>query len=140
MALAEGDGDKLKQVFWNLASNGIRAMAGGGVLTVTLDQFEGNWRIRFQDTGGGIPPQLIEKIFEPFQSGFEGGTGLGLAIVYRIIQAHGARITVRSEPGKGSEFTLLFRQSMPELPANPPAASLPETSNSRALNWGDESR
>jgi len=140
VALAEGDGDKLKQVFWNLASNSIRAVDGSGVLTVTLDEFEGNWRIRFLDTGAGIPPQLIEKIFEPFQSGFEGGTGLGLAIVYRIIQAHGARITVRSEPGKGSEFTLIFRQSVPELAANHSAASLPEASNSRALNWGDESR
>jgi signal transduction histidine kinase len=139
VALAEGDGDKLKQVFWNLASNSIRAMDGSGMLTVTLDPFEGNWRIRFMDTGAGIPPQLIEKIFEPFQSGFEGGTGLGLAIVYRIIQAHGARITVRSEPGKGTEFTLIFRQLMPELPATHPAVSLP-LSNSRALNWGDESR
>ncbi len=140
VALAEGDGDKLKQVFWNLSSNAIRAMADGGVLTVTLDQLEGYWRIRFQDTGAGISPQLIEKIFEPFQSGFEGGTGLGLAIVYRIIQAHGAHINVRSQPGKGSEFTLLFRQSMPELPADLPAASLPEISNSRRLNRGDESR
>jgi len=140
VAMAEGDGDKLKQVFWNLASNSIRAMAGSGVLTVTLDQVEDNWRIRFQDTGGGIPPQLIEKIFEPFQSGFEGGTGLGLAIVYRIIQAHQAHIKVRSEPGKGSEFTLIFRQSMPKLPANPLAASLPEASNSRALSRGGESR
>jgi two-component system sensor histidine kinase PilS (NtrC family) len=140
VALTEGDGDKLKQVFWNLASNSIRAMGDSGVLTVTLDQFEGKWRIRFQDSGGGIPPELIEKIFEPFQSGFEGGTGLGLAIVYRIIQAHGAHIAVRSEPGNGSEFTLLLRQSMPERPADPPVASRPETSNSRALNWGDESR
>ncbi len=92
-------------------------MPNGGTLTVTLDQLEGNWRIRFQDTGAGISPQLIEKIFEPFQSGFEGGTGLGLAIVYRIIQAHEAHITVRSEPGKGTEFTLLFRQAVPDAPA-----------------------
>jgi two-component system sensor histidine kinase PilS (NtrC family) len=140
VALTEGDGDKLKQVFWNLASNGIRAMAGGGVLTVILDQSGDQWRIRFKDTGSGIPPQLIEKIFEPFQSGFEGGTGLGLAIVYRIIQAHGARIAVSSEPGNGCEFTLFFHQSMPEPSADLPAASLPEASNSRALNWGDESR
>ncbi len=117
--MAEGDGDKLKQVFWNLCSNAIRAMPGGGILTVSLDQFEGKWRIRFQDTGAGISPQLIEKIFEPFQSGFEGGTGLGLAIVYRIIQAHEAHITVRSEPGKGTEFTLLFRQPMPERSRRP---------------------
>jgi two-component system sensor histidine kinase PilS (NtrC family) len=140
VAMTEGDGDKLKQVFWNLSSNAIRAMAEGGVLTVTLDQFEGNWRIRFQDTGAGIAPPLIEKMFEPFQSGFEGGTGLGLAIVYRILQAHGARITVRSELGKGSEFTMLFRQLTPTLPAGPASASPPEVSNSRALSWRDESR
>ncbi len=114
-------------------------MSGGGVLTVMLDQFEGYWRIRFRDTGAGISPQLIEKIFEPFQSGFEGGTGLGLAIVYRIIQAHGAHINVHSQPGKGSEFTLLFRQSISELPAVP-AASLPQISNSRPISRGDESR
>lgn len=140
VALAEGDGDKLKQVFWNLSSNAIRAMADGGVLTVTLDQFESQWRIRFRDTGAGISPQLIEQIFEPFQSGFEGGTGLGLAIVDRIIQAHQAHITVRSEPGKGSEFILLFRQSVSGLAANAPAALLTESSNARALGRGDESR
>jgi two-component system sensor histidine kinase PilS (NtrC family) len=120
-ALAEGDGDKLKQVFWNLCSNAIRAMPNGGTLTVELDHVDGKWRILFRDTGAGISPQLIEKIFEPFQSGFEGGTGLGLAIVYRIIQAHDALITVRSEPGKGTEFTLLFSQPVPQnLAALPP--------------------
>ncbi len=139
VALVEGDGDKLKQVFWNLSSNAVRAMANGGVLTVTLDQFEGKWRIRFQDTGAGISPQLLEKIFEPFQSGFEGGTGLGLAIVYRIIQAHQAHISVRSQPGEGSEFTLLFRPSISEPPVIP-AASLPQISNSRRISRGDESR
>jgi two-component system sensor histidine kinase PilS (NtrC family) len=111
VAPALGDGDKLKQVFWNLCSNSMRAMPNGGTLSVSLDEHEDSWRIRFQDTGAGISPQLIEKIFEPFQSGFEGGTGLGLAIVYRIIQAHNARITVRSEPGHGTEFTLIFPQS-----------------------------
>lgn len=119
-AFIEGDGDKLKQVFWNLSSNALRAMPSGGTLTVSLDVFEGNWRVRFKDTGSGIPPQLIEKIFEPFQSGFEGGTGLGLAIVYRIIQAHQAQITVRSAPGQGTEFALLFRWA----PDNSPTAEV----------------
>jgi two-component system sensor histidine kinase PilS (NtrC family) len=140
VALTDGDGDKLKQVFWNLCSNAIRAMDGGGTLTVTLDGFEGKWRIRFRDTGGGISPQLVEKIFEPFQSGFEGGTGLGLAIVYRIIQAHDARISVRSEPGKGTEFTLLFRQAIPELSVAAWDESLTKVSNSHGLDRGDESR
>jgi signal transduction histidine kinase len=82
----------------------------------------------------------VEKIFEPFQSGFEGGTGLGLAIVYRIIQAHDARITVRSEPGKGTEFTLLFRQAIPELSVAAWDESLTKVSNSHGLDRGDESR
>lgn len=118
VAFAIGDGDKLKQVFWNLCTNALRAMPSGGTLTVALDEFDGQWRIRFRDTGPGISPQLIEKIFEPFQSEFEGGTGLGLAIVYRILQAHSAHISVRSEPGKGSEFTLLFSQA-PEESSEP---------------------
>ena len=111
-----------------------------GLSPSLLDQFEGNWRIRFHDTGAGIAPQLIEKIFEPFQSGFEGGTGLGLAIVYRIIQAHEAQITVRSEPGKGTEFTLLFRQPTPERSPPIPGASLTQISTARGLRRSDESR
>jgi two-component system sensor histidine kinase PilS (NtrC family) len=138
-AWADGDGDKLKQVFWNLSSNAIRAMSSGGTLTVSLDQHDGQWRIRFRDTGAGIPTQLIEKIFEPFQSGFEGGTGLGLAIVYRIIQAHAAHISVFSEPGKGTEFTLLFRQPAPNTVSSP-GASLPQISQTYGLGRGDESR
>lgn len=138
-AIAEGDGDKLKQVFWNLCSNAIRSMSNGGTLTVLLDQFEGHWRIRFQDTGAGIPPQLIEKIFEPFQSGFEGGTGLGLAIVYRIIQAHDARITVLSQSGKGTEFTLLFRQPLAQ-PVNPSGAAASDLFHSHGSGHSDESR
>jgi two-component system sensor histidine kinase PilS (NtrC family) len=140
IALAEGDGDKLKQVFWNLCSNALRAMPGGGTLTVALDQVDGNWRIRFRDSGAGISPQLIEKIFEPFQSGFEGGTGLGLAIVYRIIQAHDAHITVRSEPGKGTEFTLLFHQPVPENAADPAPQALPDAFEKQGLGQRTESR
>jgi len=139
-APAQGDGDKLKQVFWNLSSNAIRAMPNGGVLTVSLDKSQGDWRIRFQDSGEGIPPQILEKIFEPFQSGFEGGTGLGLAIVYRIIQDHDARIFVRSEPGKGTEFTLLFPKPTPERKAELSAASPSQTSGVRQLSRKNESR
>lgn len=139
-AMVEGDGDKLKQVFWNLCSNAIRAMGGGGTLTVTLDEFEGKWRIRFRDTGAGIPPQLVEKIFEPFQSGFEGGTGLGLAIVYRILQVHGARISVRSKPDWGTEFTLLFRKSTSEPSAEAGTELLTNVSRADGFDRIDESR
>lgn len=112
-AMAVVDGDKLKQVFWNLCENAVRAMPNGGLLTVSLTRKEKNWSACFTDTGSGMDAQLLEKIFEPFQSRFEGGTGLGLAIVYQIMQAHGAQISVTSSPGKGSEFRLEFSRSQP---------------------------
>jgi len=113
-AFTMGDGSRLQQVFWNLCDNAIRAMtrerSQHGKLTVSLIDAGSEWVVSFKDTGGGISPQVAEKIFEPFQSGFEGGTGLGLAIVYQIMQAHQARISVKTEQGKGSEFTLYFRK------------------------------
>lgn len=108
------DGDRLKQVFWNLCENAVRAMPEGGVLTVSLTGKEHAWSISFADTGSGMDEQLLEKIFEPFQSRFEGGTGLGLAIVYQVVQAHEAQISVSSTPGKGSEFRLDFPRTTQE--------------------------
>jgi two-component system, NtrC family, sensor histidine kinase PilS len=110
-AWAVVDGDRMKQVFWNLAQNATRAMAQKGTMTVHVQSVDDKWRIRFRDTGPGIAPQLLEKIFEPFQSRFEGGTGLGLAIVYQIIQAHKASIWVDSQPGKGAEFVIELAQA-----------------------------
>ncbi len=105
------DGDKLKQVFWNFSENAVRAMKNkGGKLTITLTQRGSDWEMSFADTGPGINPQQTEKIFEPFQSNFEGGTGLGLAIVYQIVQAHEGKVWVRSELGKGSSFVLRLRR------------------------------
>src|SRR5581483_10535976 len=76
-ALTLADGDKLKQVFWNFSENAVRAMKDtGGVLTVSLEPAGSDWQINFADTGPGISPQMTEKVFEPFQSQFEGGTGL----------------------------------------------------------------
>ena len=105
------DGDKLKQVFWNFCENAVRAMQkSGGTLAVALGERAADWEINFADTGPGMPAQQTEKIFEPFQSNFEGGTGLGLAIVYQIVQAHEGKVWARSEPGKGTSFVLRLRR------------------------------
>ena len=104
------DGDKLKQVFWNFCENAIRAMAGGGTLRVSLQAENDEWQASFADTGPGMRQQLIEKIFEPFQSEFVGGTGLGLAIVYQIVQAHEGKVWARSKLGHGSVFVLRLRR------------------------------
>ncbi len=110
-ALTMADGDKIKQVFWNFCENAVRAMKSGGTLRVSLEQAGDDWQINFADTGPGMSRQLVEKIFEPFQSQFEGGTGLGLAIVYQIVQAHEGKVWARSRIGEGSVFVLRLRRS-----------------------------
>jgi two-component system, NtrC family, sensor histidine kinase PilS len=113
------DGDKIKQVFWNFCENAVRAMQTGegnkgGTLTVTVEELGDDWQVAFADTGAGMTPQQIEKIFEPFQSNFEGGTGLGLAIVYQIVQAHEGKVWARSKPGQGTTFVLKLRRQEAE--------------------------
>jgi two-component system sensor histidine kinase PilS (NtrC family) len=109
-AYAIADGDKIKQVFWNLCENAVRAMKNGGKLTVAIESLGDDWQVAIADTGMGMTPQQIEKIFEPFQSNFEGGTGLGLALVYQIVQAHEGKVWARSKPGQGTTFVLRLRR------------------------------
>jgi len=129
-AVVLADGDKLKQVFWNFCENAIRAMKDGGTLTVSLESAGPDWQINFADTGPGMPAHLVEKVFEPFQSNFEGGTGLGLAIVYQIVQAHEGKVWVRSKQGQGSVFVLRLRRM--GIAGEPIAASDSRASHSRA--------
>jgi two-component system sensor histidine kinase PilS (NtrC family) len=117
-AHALADGDKIKQVFWNLCENAVRAMKNGGTLTVGVESLGDDWQVTFKDTGTGMTPQQIEKVFEPFQSNFEGGTGLGLAIVYQIMQAHEGKVWARSKPGQGTTFVLRLRRLEAERSAS----------------------
>jgi two-component system sensor histidine kinase PilS (NtrC family) len=140
-AFAMADGDKIKQVFWNFCENAVRAMSSGGVLSVSLEQAGEDWQVNFADTGPGMSRQLVEKIFEPFQSQFEGGTGLGLAIVYQIVQAHEGKVWARSRVGEGSVFVLRLRRlaAVESLPAKPPAAEpelLPQAGEAVAAGRG----
>ena len=121
-ALALVDTDRLKQVFWNLCDNAFRAMPNGGSLKVSLRARGSNWVLSFKDSGVGLPPEQLEKIFEPFQSNFEGGTGLGLALVYQIVQAHRGRVYALSAPGEGAELIV----EIPQAQAAPRALSTAE--------------
>src|ERR1700757_3843241 len=128
------DGDKIKQVFWNIAENAVRAMRDGGTLKVGIERLGDDWQVSFADTGTGMTPQQTEKIFEPFQSNFEGGTGLGLAVVYQIVQAHEGKVWARSKPGQGTTFVLRLRRLDAERSCSAPAISISSQSSAALQN------
>ena len=110
-----GDPQPIKQVFWNLFINAAQAMPQGGELRVELRRFSApsplfgepaRGEISVNDTGCGIGENEIDKIFDPFFTTKEKGTGLGLSIVHSILEGYGGRITVRSQPGHGTTFTI----------------------------------
>ena len=105
--IISSDMAQLKQVFWNLSRNAIQAMPHGGTLSVSLETIPNNRvRIMFDDTGRGMSPDQVERLFEPFSNSTSGGTGLGLSIVYEIIRDHSGTINVRSIEGEGSTITI----------------------------------
>ena len=106
----KGDETQLKQVCWNLARNAIQAMPNGGDLTISAFHQNGNVVMDFEDMGNGIDLDMQDRLFEPFVSG-SGGTGLGLSIVHRIVQEHGGRIGVESEPRIGTKIRVEFPQA-----------------------------
>lgn len=117
LAPVPGDRNRLKQVFLNLLTNAIKYNHPGGEVEIRLQWDEDTVTIDVIDKGKGIPAESKPRIFERFyrvpdQEGHVGGTGLGLAIAKRIVEAHQGTITVESEPGEGSTFTVT-------LPASP---------------------
>jgi len=105
----------IKQAVLNLMLNALQAMPSGGELILSASMVSSSHPyavIDVIDTGPGIPPQETEKIFRAYYSTKKGGTGLGLAMAQRIVEEHGGRIGVRSEPTKGSDFSV-------RLPLNP---------------------
>jgi GAF domain-containing protein len=101
------DPDRMAQVVYNIAANARDAMPEGGCLTVATRRVEGWVEMRFTDTGPGVPPELVERIFEPFFSyGKREGAGLGLSIARRIVREHGGEIEVESPAGGGATFVV----------------------------------
>jgi len=106
-----GDDAQLQQVFMNLLLNALEAMGLNGTLTITTEVMAGengtrSLQVQIQDTGVGIKPENLEHLFVPFFTTKRNGTGLGLAISHRIVQEHRGTISVRSDPGKCSVFSL----------------------------------
>jgi two-component system sensor histidine kinase PilS (NtrC family) len=104
----EADEGQIRQIVWNLASNGLRAMPGGGRLRLaaSLEPASGGLVITVEDEGVGIAPEALDGIFQPFQGGFEQGSGLGLAIVHRIVTDYHGEIQVSSQPGRGTTVSV----------------------------------
>jgi two-component system, NtrC family, sensor histidine kinase PilS len=110
--IVEADENQIRQIVWNLATNGLRAMPQGGGLRLTAAKEESDGMfagvLTVTDNGVGMAAEEIDGIFQPFRGSFSKGTGLGLAIVHRIISDYGARVDVQSQPGHGTTFRVTF--------------------------------
>jgi two-component system, NtrC family, sensor kinase len=103
------DKDQIRQVVLNIVLNAADAMTGGGEFHIQSRLLADSFiELSFRDTGEGIPPQVKEKLFEPFVTTKKSGTGLGLSIAYGIIERHKGKITVESLQGKGTTFIILL--------------------------------
>jgi PAS domain S-box-containing protein len=102
------DPDQIRQVAWNIALNAVQAGEGAGRVRMRTGRREGFAFLRVEDDGPGIAAAAREELFQPFKTTKSHGTGLGLAIADRIVRAHGGRIEVDSEAGRGAAFTVLL--------------------------------
>ena len=102
------DENQLKQVFINIIKNAIEAMPNGGILRIEAKQRQDSILICITDEGCGIPKERMATLGEPFYSTKEKGTGLGLMVSFKIVEAHGGKMEIHSEEGKGTTVCLLF--------------------------------
>ncbi len=106
LPLIEADRNQLKQAFYNVIKNAFQAMKSGGILRIRTNSDDQFLSINFADTGGGISPEDMSKIFEPYFTTKASGSGLGLLIVRRIVREHGGEIDLASDQGKGLTLTI----------------------------------
>ena len=100
------DRDQMKQAFYNVIKNSFEAMKSHGILRIRTDMDESHVLVRFTDTGGGISPENLSRVFEPYFTTKRSGTGLGLLIVRRIVREHGGELSIESNEGKGLTLTI----------------------------------
>jgi signal transduction histidine kinase len=121
----EGDAGILRQALLNLAKNAVQAMPNGGKLRISCGPGkDGRVEIRIADTGVGIPPENLARIFDLYFTTKESGTGIGLSLVYRTIQLHSGDIDVESTPGAGTTFIIKMPRAGSGAIAEPPTPSL----------------
>jgi two-component system, NtrC family, sensor histidine kinase PilS len=118
--VAEGDDGQIRQVIWNLATNGLRAMPDGGRLLLSAMPEHGAPEgqavvVTVADQGVGIEPERLDTLFQPFRGSFARGSGLGLAIVYRIVSDHKGEIRVESEMGQGTRVSVRLPARVADL-------------------------
>jgi two-component system, sensor histidine kinase len=147
-----GDSQRLAQVISNLLNNAAKYTPAGGRIALELSSHDGQAVVRVQDTGAGIPPDMLENVFEMFTQVHrtlghaQGGLGIGLPLVRRLVELHGGNVTADSRgPGHGSTFTVRIpsapapvqdepRPALPAAPARSPARVLVVDDNADAAN------
>lgn len=107
----EADAGQVRQAVVNLVMNACDATPEGGRIRVTTREANGRVLLEIADTGQGIPPEVLPRLFDPFFSTKEKGTGLGLSVVYGIVERHGGKVEVESAPGAGSTFRIALRRA-----------------------------
>jgi len=103
-----GDPGKLRTAFRNVIANAVEAIRDGGRISLRLTKGDGRMMIVVEDTGPGIPPEVLDRIFEPYYSTKPSGTGLGLPITKKIIEDHGGSVRAQSILGKGTVVTIVL--------------------------------
>ncbi len=144
-----GDAGQMQQVLTHLCTNAVQAMGGKGVLDIALSDFSapaentggmgpGPYvKLVVSDTGCGMPPEVIDKVFDPFFTTQNSGTGLGLSVVHGIVRQHGGCITVESTEGKGAAFTVYLPRKSQKPERGAALRALPRGRN-RILFVDDE--
>jgi signal transduction histidine kinase len=123
------DAVQLELALLNLITNSVDAMASGGTLTVRLERVIDRLHLEIEDTGSGIPPELLGHIFDPWVTtkAHGKGSGLGLSIARQVVASHGGTIRVDNRPGRGAVFTI----DLPAAPGTPPQVDIAHAENSR---------